>query len=494
MSVRAYYIGALLLLCAYGGGCFESIPGGPPVGYETDELSCSDGRDNDQDGQVDCEDTDCLMRNFCGVFTPQHPTTNAHEDTFKTCTDGIDNDDDGQFDCGDSGCANIAELCCIGEISDVLCSDGLDNDGNGFTDCEDFYCRRSSNISVCDREFLCDDGLDNDRDGAIDGVDRDCQEEWSPIDCHDGVDNDGDDLVDCDDPNCCPTPEEDNCSDNIDNDDDGLTDNEDFDCNPAVTENTLADCSDGIDNDENTYTDCADNTCRNASNGAAADAVAYCQRNAEDTEEKCQDGEDNDGNGFPDCSDFSCQAIAGLCGTPEESMTTCTDGIDNDSNGFADCDDRSCVNFVRDLLEAPNPATREIGLELADKCEYSLAACTDGTDNNGNGFTDCNDFSCRALRDFCAGANCPAADSDPATYYTSNCDEAGTPLTTRPDQASVEAIKARCSNGIDEDGDGFFDCDDFDCQWHPWLLPAATNPNPTEQGFCQTQGKELICI
>ena len=50
--------------------------------------------------------------------------------------------------------------------------------------------------------------------------------------------------------------------------------------------------------------------------------------------------------------------------------------------------------------------------------------CNDGIDNDGDGFTDCDDFDC---------------DSDP------NCNN------------------EICDDGIDNDGDGFTDCEDFDC-------------------------------
>src|SRR5690606_2976304 len=46
-----------------------------------------------------------------------------------------------------------------------------------------------------------------------------------------------------------------------------------------------------------------------------------------------------------------------------------------------DCDDNSC-------RYSGDPLVREA-------CEATMAACSDGRDNNRNGFTDCADFSCR---------------------------------------------------------------------------------------------------
>jgi len=56
------------------------------------ETSCSDGIDNDQDGQIDCADGDCAGNAAC-------PTTET------SCSDGVDNDNDGLIDCLDGDCA-----------------------------------------------------------------------------------------------------------------------------------------------------------------------------------------------------------------------------------------------------------------------------------------------------------------------------------------------------------------------------------------------------
>ena len=38
-------------------------------------------------------------------------------------------------------------------------------------------------------------------------------------------------------------------------------------------------------------------------------------------------------------------------------------------------------------------------MEACEQPEDTLAACTDGVDNDGNGFIDCNDFSCSRSED-----------------------------------------------------------------------------------------------
>ena len=53
------------------------------------ETDCSDNIDNDGDGDIDCNDIDCLGEPSCPEVD---------------CTDGIDNDADAQTDCNDPAC------------------------------------------------------------------------------------------------------------------------------------------------------------------------------------------------------------------------------------------------------------------------------------------------------------------------------------------------------------------------------------------------------
>ncbi len=443
----------------------------PPAGYERDEIACSDGRDNDLDGRIDCQDTDCLMGGFCGEQVPDEPQMGI-ESTPELCTNGIDDDGDGQFDCGDRDCQSILELCCVNELDDASCSDRIDNDGNGFADCADFSCRSNPYVTVCGRETNCSDRIDNDGDRATDCRDRDCASDPACLppqeaDCTNGADDNGDGRIDCADPTCAADPA----------------------C--AGSENSLAACSDGFDNDNNGFIDCADFGCTRADRGATPEAIAYCAERSENTLERCQDGVDNDGNGFTDCADFGCSrstdpAVLAYCAErTENTPERCADGIDNDGNGFIDCDDNGCTRST-------DPATRE-------RCEATLATCTDRRDNNRNGFTDCADFSCRFFEcDMPGGcetdADCPASYScfrnaclrvlSPcmeAPYLGSDFTQLGTgcpdvsasSVTTEERQRQV---RASCTDGLDNDGDGFVDCEDFDCNYNPLAVTVDGRP------------------
>jgi|GEM_PF-4883745 len=123
---------------------------------------CSDGADNDFDGDYDCNDADCSGSPDC---------------LESDCDDGADNDQDGDFDCDDSDCADAPE--CATEND---CSDGADNDADGLFDCDD---------PDCAEDAACVDDFEGDEAGE----------------CTDGVDNDSDGFVDCDDPNCEGSPD-----------------------------------------------------------------------------------------------------------------------------------------------------------------------------------------------------------------------------------------------------------------------------------------------
>jgi hypothetical protein len=113
---------------------------------------------------------------------------------------------------------------------------------------------------------------------------------------------------------------------------------------------------------------------------------------------------------------------------PEDSLAACLDGFDNDGDGFTDCQDFSCSRIDdADIIAycASIPA------------EDSLERCSNGLDDDRDGFVDCNAFSCSQSQDLTAFEYC---------------------------RARFEGTDARCADGIDNDGDCFVDCDDFTCR------------------------------
>ena len=121
-----------------------------PMSETTPEL-CTNGRDDDNDGLVDCEDFGCrnLQLEAC------------REKTASLCTDGTDNDNDGYTDCADEDCF-LSGVC--PENDERTCTDGADNDDDRDTDCEDRDCW-SVVTTACDPaeygSIILDDGFDS---------------------------------------------------------------------------------------------------------------------------------------------------------------------------------------------------------------------------------------------------------------------------------------------------------------------------------------------
>ncbi len=233
----------------------------------------------------------------------------------------------------------------------------------------------------------------------------------------------------------------DTCDDGNDNDNDDWTDCRDFSCQIPGTgcniEGNSADlCQDGIDNDEDGFTDCEDTECTYFYDAASdrrivqRDFAPFCFSETQAEEEVCGDGVDNDWNGFADCADNACKVPGTGC--IEATTAECTDGIDNDNNMHADCADFNCMftgtgdNRVVDMTIAPSC----FAAEQAD--ENTEAACTDGVDNDWNGYVDCADRACQIN-----GVGCGSFENDEET----------------------------CSDGINNDPENgnFTDCDDWSC-------------------------------
>ncbi len=264
------------------------------------------------------------------------------ETTHKECTDSKDNDLDGFIDCDDTDCYGIAEC-----IPEYLCDDEEDNDDDGEEDCEDpdcFYTEVCFKVSFENTYDLCSDEEDNDDNGRVDCNDPSCSRfdfciENTDDFCNDTIDNDGDDLIDCDDPGCngkgdCSENSDETCRDGIDNDADDDIDCQDKSC--AFVGACLPElvCDDKEDNDFDNRIDCEDSDCNFHPACVSHDLV-------ENTFDLCEDGEDNDLDNKIDCEDSDCLRASNC---QENTNAACDDGIDNDFDGDIDCDDDECLS------------------------------------------------------------------------------------------------------------------------------------------------------
>lgn len=127
-------------------------------------------------------------------------------------------------------------------------------------------------------------------------------------------------------------------------------------------------------------------------------------------------------------------------GQAPSSETNCTDGGDNDGDGFIDCADPDCDGL----------SSCELGIELT---------CDDSIDNDGDGLADCQDADCDGLFGCELGIEFTCndgVDNDGDGAVDCGDSDCG-------DSLSCESGPASCSDGIDNDGDGSIDCEDAGC-------------------------------
>ena len=170
-------------------------------------------------------------------------------------------------------------------------------------------------------------------------------------------------------------------------------------------------CMDGVDV-ETTPASCGelDGCCQQMSGPSRVDCIATAGQIEQrpDAAKACRDATSA-------LTEGGFCVVAGLPGA-EDNDITCRDGVDNDGNGHTDCADWSCSR---------NPDVTVCTGEIDD------TTCSNGIDDDGNGHTDCADWSCSM-----------------------------NPNVTVCTEGSYET----CHDGIDNDGDSYVDCDDFDCR------------------------------
>ncbi len=138
------------------------------------EEICGDGIDNDEDGQTDCDDTECA-----NLFSCKNPSLDGglHDAGPVVDTGSQPVQDAGGGSAAPDGGGSAAPIDSGSSSGVEICDDQIDNDGDLMTDCADTDC---FGVGECPR---------------------------GPEDCGDERDNNGDNLVDCDDPLCEREPE-----------------------------------------------------------------------------------------------------------------------------------------------------------------------------------------------------------------------------------------------------------------------------------------------
>ncbi len=268
--------------------------------------------------------------------------------------DQFDCDDDASDDpaicatcaCGEPDCAPCAKCINPGTTEtaygDPLCGDDIDNDCDGLTDIQDDGCFECTAPEDCDDGNPCTDDL------CAENV---CTNVNNNNSCDDGDACTVDDV--CSNGTCSGAP--------LDADGDGFPsdlcggndcDDSDPAVHPGVTEAAFGDaiCADQVDNDCDGLIDLQDNGCQECTVQEDCDDANPC------TEDDCVDygcvyvdNSDLDQDGFPsdlcggnDCDDTDPAVHPGVFEAPPGDPV-CTDGIDNNCNGYTDLEDAGCV-------------------------------------------------------------------------------------------------------------------------------------------------------
>ncbi len=154
------------------------------------ETDCSDGVDNDSDGQMDCDDSDCANATACQPVCGNGSVENGEEcddgnntagdgcsadcqqeTGVEDCRNGTDDDFDGLVDCADPDCTG--DPACN---PTPMCGNGIVEAGEECDDANSVWCDGCTNTCMNQPtvETNCGDSNDEDCDGAIDCADTDC--------------------------------------------------------------------------------------------------------------------------------------------------------------------------------------------------------------------------------------------------------------------------------------------------------------------------------
>jgi len=185
---RLGVLSMLLCLLFVGGMTMATVATAAPGGHAKTEK-CTNGRDDDKDGLVDCADPDCAGDPACAPPA-------------EICNNGIDDDGDSLVDCADPDCAS--DPACVCQPTPEVCTNGLDDDCDTLVDCADPDC--AADPACAPPAEICNNGVDDDGDTLVDCADPDCASDpaCAPTaeNCANGHDDDGDGQVDCADSDC----------------------------------------------------------------------------------------------------------------------------------------------------------------------------------------------------------------------------------------------------------------------------------------------------
>ena len=471
---------------------------GQGKGSATLRLACAEvclaGQDTDADGQVGCEDSDCVLAPACAATDfDGDGATNAIETTCGTnpkaaasqpSTDDVkDTDGDLTLNCADT-----------------------DDDGDGASDLAELAaCTLNSGAKN-------DDGIYPGADKRCDlaGLDADCNKEFDSAEtacgavesqCGDLQDNDNDLATDCADSNCATSA----LCGLLDFDGDGVPNRIEILCNTSPTASddeppggsTVDPDSDGapncadVDDDGDGVDDVTEALCGSNLNDKTSVPVDT------DADQQCDSADpDDDGDGAPDTQEVACGS------DPNDSAALPTDAAHNqDTDGVCDLldTDRDGDDASNGLEVACGTDPENADDEPADHDVDSDGICDrQDEDDDDDGWTDAREQLCGS--DPMVAASTPT-DTDLDGYcdfLDADTDGDGWPdaleqqCGTSPTSASSNPLAGGADSDVDglcdavdpdDDGDGWEDTAEAACGTAP-KLPSAKPLDTDGDGAC----------
>ncbi len=334
-----------------------------------------------------------------------------------SCTDGVDNDGDGFTDCDDHTDCGQDPACLPDDCgNDTLDGTEVCDGGNAcLSDCTCPLEMDPNGLGGCLDPALCGDGnVDPGEDCDDSEETAECDEDCTFQSCGDGVLNEtanefcdtGGDTVSCD--SDCSIP---SCGDGHLNEAAGEQCDDSGESATCNNDCTVSACGDGNVNQAD------GEQCDNGGESATCDDDC--------TTPVCGDGNLNQAAGEV-CDDSNTTPGDG-CSADCLSDETCGNGIIDSSEGevcddsnttpgdgcSADClSDETCGNGTFDTHEVCDGGTDCLTSCLCPEgkdgdgsggCQYDYTTCNDGIDNDGDGFTDCDDEKCGIIVIFLNG-------------------------------------------------------------------------------------------
>ncbi|MBX2802931.1 MAG: hypothetical protein KTR31_34935 [Myxococcales bacterium] len=396
---------------------------------QANELDCADGRDLDDDGDVDCFDADCVGVGAC----------------LEICDNGIDDNKDFLIDCQDLlGCGK--DPACQPTCPDTLAAGSLPETLAGVTLGAFDELTPSCGYKLASGDHQIEYLAPETGDYVFDTVGSDYFTLLSIVDACGGTE------VACDSGSVngldSQVVQSLTAGQSVIVNVDGVFGGGDFVLNVDRLEAAESVCDDGRDLDDDGDVDCFDTDCED-------DAVCV---------EICDNNVDDNGTGLVDCQEAQCSKDkACLPQCPDESEDTVPATLVGETIGDTDEVTQSCtakkgggpdvqVEFTApttgDFVFDTVGSDYDTGLSLLDACGGTELACNDDYDSLQS-----------HLSLSMTKGDTVIVDVD----GYSDLDSGNFVLNV----AEVEAVETDCADGRDLDDDGDIDCADTDCAKDP---------------------------